>query len=577
MRCVLLPWVLLLGTDLAAQVPITGRVVDGSEGTPLPYATIQVMGTERGTISNPDGFFDLPATTAGDSIRISFVGYRTRTLLASTLNTAPEVRLSRASFTLNEVTVRPGPAQYARAMAAARWLHRAPPTTARLFFGMETYCDTVPMEVLHAFYNAWFRSARLEQLELKQGRIGINDQDGRIYINYNTSRAFALMDILYRKSPFPLSPLAVNGTQEMRRLFTAELLSEGSGPDAVDHLRVTPRAGTTEAFTLELWMEPGSDHVRALELHCTNCQQHPFRPLFDHGRIDTVDLRYRQTWTTEGTAQPEVMELDYRLVYAGPGFLQTFRTQAVMHAFDRSGPFIAPLFTYTTEVPDYRKIGWLPDDSLFWARHPPPLPTERQQRDLDFLQQNDLRHGAWYQHLGNERNFLTSNYALWDATERLWLQAMSFRDPREPSSRVTKGWLSDHAISMEGPKVALVAQFFLDMDTTGGTLLHRSATVLDGYRSYYLEPEHPWTACFQNIWFDLCELERRRMEEQLGAPGMTVDGARAIHREHSTRMAATTQQFLRETRYGADLEALLPWNELVRKGLGIDNLKLFGF
>ena len=57
---------------------------------------------------------------------------------------------------------------------------------------------------------------------------------------------------------------------------------------------------------------------------------------------------------------------------------------------------------------------------------------------------------------------------------------------------------------------------------------------------------------------------------------MTVERARVLHSEHSTRLASTTQEYLRTTKSGADKEALLPWNDQVRQGLGIDNLALFG-
>jgi hypothetical protein len=129
---------------------------------------------------------------------------------------------------------------------------------------------------------------------------------------------------------------------------------------------------------------------------------------------------------------------------------------------------------------------------------------------------------------------------------------------------------------MEGPKVSLVAQIYLDLDTVNGQLLHRSTTVLDGFQSYYLEQEHPWTACLHNIWFDLCEMERRAMEVRLNVPGLSLQEARTIHAEHSIRLKAITQHFLRETRYGEDREALGPWNDRVKAALGIDNIAVFG-
>jgi hypothetical protein len=559
-----------------AQWPLTLRVVDGQNGHPLGYATVVFHGTVRGTITNADGYFSIPDPPGVDSLRISFVGYRTRLVAVADLPSNGRIPMPRTAQELAEFTVMPGDPQYERVAALARRLRTVPAIDSRLFFGMETYSDSVPVEMIHAFYNARYSAARLEKLVLKQGRIGVMAKDGRYFINYNTTRAFALLDILTEDSYFPPSPLAHTKARQLRRSYIAEQLSAGSGPDGVDHLRVTPREHLREAFTLDLWLGSTDDRVRALELHCTRCPKHPFLPLFDHGRIDTVDLRYKQTWSTSGPALPEVMELSYRMVYTGPDFTETFRTDAVMHAYDRSSTFITPLFEYSGDLPDYHKIGWLPADSLFWTRVRPPLPTDRQRSAMDFLLRNDLREGSWVKQLGSDQRFFSAHYAEWSAKGRIMLHAISTRDPRESSSKVTKGVLADYAISMEGPKVSLVAQIYLDLDTVNGQLLHRSTTVLDGFQSYYLEQEHPWTACLHNIWFDLCEMERRAMEVRLNVPGLSLQEARTIHAEHSIRLKATTQHFLRETRYGEDREALGPWNDRVKAALGIDNIAVFG-
>lgn len=576
MRSAVVVVAILLAFSAGAQTSIIGRIVDSATQAPLGYASVHFVGTSTGTITNADGAFRIPAGTAIDSIRVSYVGYRTRSVAIGSLRPQTPIELDRSIFELAEFRVSADDLPYQRIVKVARRLHKVPETEARIFFGMETHSDTVPVEMIHAYYNASYRTAGLKQLDLKQGRIGIAQKDGRYFINYNTTRAFALMDILWPQEHFPASPLEHTAVKSLKRHYRAELISRGQGTDAVDHLRVSPRDSAAGAFTLDLWLDPTDDGIRALELHCTACPKHPFQPLFEHGRIDTVDMRYRQTWSTEAPAVPEVMELGYRMIYTGPGFTEDFRTHAVMHAFDRSGTFIPTLFQYPRDLADYRKIGWLPEDTSFWQRMSPPLPTERQQRDRAFLNEHDLRNGTWYERLDNDRNFFGAHYAIWSPERRVWLNAMAQQYPDGTTSLIRPGLFGGHAIAYKRDEVVLVAQLYLDLDTVQGRLLHRSATVLDGFRTYDFTEEQPWTACFYNIWFDLCEMERRAMEVRLGDPGITVEQARSIHALHTDRLRATTAQYLRETRNGADCLPLFKWSDKVKRALGIDNIMLLG-
>ncbi|RBL89171.1 SusC/RagA family TonB-linked outer membrane protein [Chitinophaga flava] len=59
-------------TQAVQQPPITGTITD-EDGLPLSHATIQEVGTTRGTYTNDKGFFSFPVTEAS-ILRISYVG-----------------------------------------------------------------------------------------------------------------------------------------------------------------------------------------------------------------------------------------------------------------------------------------------------------------------------------------------------------------------------------------------------------------------------------------------------------------------------------------------------------------------
>lgn len=81
--------ILLPIAGLAQQV-LSGQVVDAATQEPLPYATVQLVGTQHGIVTNNEGRFILQlANHRGDSIRISSVGYAVRTLAVAAWPDAP--------------------------------------------------------------------------------------------------------------------------------------------------------------------------------------------------------------------------------------------------------------------------------------------------------------------------------------------------------------------------------------------------------------------------------------------------------------------------------------------------------
>lgn len=65
-----------LSTEVRAQQTISGTVTDASSGETLPYASILLEGTSRGTATNVDGYFVMVGVPADSVVLlISFLGY----------------------------------------------------------------------------------------------------------------------------------------------------------------------------------------------------------------------------------------------------------------------------------------------------------------------------------------------------------------------------------------------------------------------------------------------------------------------------------------------------------------------
>lgn len=94
----------VLASTLSAycQSIVNGSVVDQKTGLPVPFASIGIMGTSKGTSSNLNGEFSL-AIPAGATIKITCVGYESLTLNTSGLSGT--IKLRPQTTQLNEVFV----------------------------------------------------------------------------------------------------------------------------------------------------------------------------------------------------------------------------------------------------------------------------------------------------------------------------------------------------------------------------------------------------------------------------------------------------------------------------------------
>jgi len=70
----------LLMSEGSGATVVSGTVRDGETGVPLFPATIRVGGTNAGTVTNPDGRFEIPVARLPVNLLCSHIGYRSDSL-----------------------------------------------------------------------------------------------------------------------------------------------------------------------------------------------------------------------------------------------------------------------------------------------------------------------------------------------------------------------------------------------------------------------------------------------------------------------------------------------------------------
>ncbi|MBK9760276.1 MAG: carboxypeptidase-like regulatory domain-containing protein [Flavobacteriales bacterium] len=565
-------WLGLLPFSVIAQTTITGRVLDEASKEPLPYCSVRVAGSRLGTISNEEGTFSIRVDADWDTLVFSFVGYNKRAALASSVLRHPDVMLMRAITELHVLEVRPEQeALYGSVVRCAKNIRRSKNSIAKLYFEMNTHLNGQPVEVLACFYNARTDGPHIKSLDLKQGRIGIAPQEDRYFVSLDMTKAMCLFDVRDPQVKFPMNPLHYTSVRVLRKHYRVQDLGTTLDSAHLQHLRLEPRDTSGGSFHMDMWLDATTGEPRSMSLSCKHCTVQPFIPLVPEDRIQQLNMRIQLTFKEDGINANllDHLELAYDLRYEDNAGERQVNTTAVMHLYEHNAAFILPVFEYDDEQNDYRKITFQPYDSVFWATSPTLVRTAAQEKDREFFSQYGTLTGST--RINTNKPLFESNYAWWSPDKRISLKQL----PSDAADKSPVPDIRSKGVAVPASRVNLEAQIYLNVDTLNGSTRHFSATVLDGFRSYYRLPEEPHSDVFLNIFFDLCELERMALEAKLLKTASEIARIRALHTEAVANMHRNTALYLKETQLGKDTKALLRWNKKVKEQLGIDNIALF--
>lgn len=91
---------------IAQQFEVTGIVQDQESNEPLIYASVQIEGTTRGTVTNKDGAFSIKITDRGARLLVRFIGYKPDTISVSAKTAGPLlIKMIKQPIMLEELVV----------------------------------------------------------------------------------------------------------------------------------------------------------------------------------------------------------------------------------------------------------------------------------------------------------------------------------------------------------------------------------------------------------------------------------------------------------------------------------------
>lgn len=567
---------LLFSTLAKSQISITGSIADAETGSPLAFCSVAIKGSSKGCLANAEGNFTISVDVRKDVLIFYYLGYERLEIAAVSLLTNSHVLLRRTEKVLEEVTIFSGDERlYDLLIKCRNNIRRSKKFHSKAYFQLSSEANGEWLEMTECYYNATVRGSSIKQLALKNGRAGLAEFDHRYFISFNTSRAIRYLDLVRKSDYLPDLPLQLN-VRAMKKQYSLRQLSE----DAFTyHISFTPKKEPRNYFSGELWIDKKTFALHKIALVCEHAAVHPFLP-FAEDTLKNVSLYITHTYENEsGHAWLNHINFSYTLQHKSlrrpdsPGRRYTdlpgreITTTGLVYFYDHGDQFILPYYRYNPDYPDFRKISLIPYNPSFWANTNGLLHTEEQKKTIDFFDKNGVlvnftKHRLWE---NGRRGFYETNNYVWTDSTRVNYERNTYSPGQNQGNPFSP--LSYH----------LSVQIYLDVNKTiDGLLEHFSATEFDAMNTYMPEPIEAPGKCFMNIYFDLYEIERRKMEKSLSTGTASLYEIDSVYQEANKHLKQITREYTSEVNAGANIEAMKRWNTYCYEQLGMDNMKIFG-
>jgi len=220
---------ILSSQSYAQKIVIRGIVKDNKSEEPLPYAHIFNKNQFIGTISNKDGMFRLECSKK-DTLRISYIGYETKFIPCSYFLANSTCFLEPSSNELRTVEIVSTPDFILDLfMEAQKKMKIGSQAKSKTYFTLKSTSNNSPVELLECYYNSTVMPSGFNNLELKNGRVGVAEIDNNYFVSLSTIKIVSDYNLLIKVGNiFPMNPLQLSKSR-IKNVYKYDILELKNG------------------------------------------------------------------------------------------------------------------------------------------------------------------------------------------------------------------------------------------------------------------------------------------------------------------------------------------------------------
>lgn len=555
---------------------LTAKVYDEQTHEPLPLVQVYNYSKKTATTTTEEGTFKLEDYTLNDSITFYQIGYVKKGIKVNELLGLDTVFLEPEVHSIDEVVILADNSLLYDLISSCKKYQPHASDVAKTYAEIDTYSENKQIELLQGYYNGYFTGYDLTDLTTKNVRFGLRPAGDRLYTSMGVSKIFYEHKLFESSDLFPGNPMLFNykGLRKKYDLFlNTRFQEEGK---IIYVISFQPKNNTEPLFSGKIWIDSAERKIYQLVLETKDTQKHPFESIWDLDRLSHVNLKITKTFSNENdTIQTRLIDFEYSFDYqTNEHTILNIKNHTGLNAFDYTEVFNEPRFDFSKEREmsrTWNELMIIEYDSLFWAC------TKAYQSSSDFERNRRFYNDSLTvsnhkllttQQIKNGNTIGTANkgvYRKWNADKRIF-----FKDLGTDTS-ITNNLQG--AIPHDHYK--LCVQIYMDITQVCDSVKWVTQTLFDPFKTYYHYPVTMETIIFMNIYFDLMEVQRRKLDIALQACGNDIDRMQAVYNELLDEVNNQSERYFKDVNRGLDKEQLKKWNTYIRENLGIDNMVLF--
>ncbi len=544
---------------------LKGKLYDSLNNVPLSFATIYNKNNKLATISNFDGYFEIPAESFKDSIVVSYLGYKTKLIALEKGKLFYEVYMQVNQFELKEVIIKPKNYNYLIDLILESKKKGAKEIIdAKGYYQLKSFIDENQVELVESFYNVRILGYDLISTKLKAGQIGLKQDNNIFFASLESSKPIIKHRLFSVVDNFPKSPLQLNKNKILKSYFV-ELYSEfiNKENDSIKVLSFVPKNDATKKFNCKVWLNASDTAIIKVELSGNNLYEYPIVSLYEKDILLKKNLTISKTFNAreEGMVLEHV-DFKYDFKYQrenGEAYL--VNTEAVFYSFDYNNTFDLPIYKQKEEdLSDYQSLSFLPYNNFFWENNKELKINYDRVENEEFLKDPSAYTNKFYNNKIKRDLSDFFNYSSIEWSEK----RIIFKDLEQ---------YAEYEVNQ--PSYRLIGKILIDINTYKDSTDVLIKSIFDNYESYYLFNLDLESNCMINMFFDLIEIEKRKLESKIRFSDLEQTSIIKLHAETELNIEEIINIFFADVEIGRNKEGMLKWNKIIKKELGIDNLYLF--
>lgn len=561
--------------EIASQIVMTGTILDAEKKQPLPFVSIQIKGTNLGTISSEEGVFRLNVSTniKSDTLVFSSLGFEKKKVPFSDLKKNPIVVLKPSSIRLAEVmVVEKDPKLLFRKFYSIIKKYRKSEYeyTGNVYFSLMSFSDSTPVEIVESFHNANFsKKAVLSDFEMKMGRFG-HDNETHFY-SLNTSDLAKNYDLytLENTTPLPLWPGKMT-LRNLKRYYTIEARSSKTGNYTT--YSFVPRS-EADFFSGNIIVDNSTNEILELVLLINEPKKSPLTPIDPEHKLKFEKLEMRFVYNSQNINHIKYITFNYDIKYYSHNQVKDISTESVFLLYLENNTFVSPIFTKEPNIRnDYERILAVGFDSLFWTRNYHLPLSDKTISMFEYLSKHgsivNFEHGA----INDSPKILNFSLIEWNKNRRIRWEDFN-HDSKEFNIKENR---INATGNLHAPSDLYNFDFIMMVNPIVDTECENryvSKLFFNINESYYFLEKKGYELALANILFDMFYVEKLKLDSTLKKAANYIPTAEIL--SFSAKVDVEKTALIKKTNRGSDLLMLLEYDRQQRKILNTDNSMFF--